>query len=129
MAEYRRGQGPNALPQGGATQVNRAQPPDRSFTLDAPEIPVQYAPEGDVGIPNVPPGASENKQILLNGPDERFRPKVAPADRAGRVPRYVVRHLPELAAAVKDPTSPPALRAIYNSVLRQLELERLYGGR
>ena len=125
MAEYRRGQGPNALPQGGAAQVNRQTP--RPAPLET-QVPVQYAPEGDVAIPDEIPGASETKQVLLQGPHPRFEPSEIPLDRAGRVPRYVVRHLPQLAATAKDPMAPPALRAMYAAVLRQLELERIYGG-
>ena len=42
MAEYRRGQRPNALPQGAATALNEATPDE--LALENPEIPVIFAP-------------------------------------------------------------------------------------
>lgn len=121
MAEYRQGVGANRLPQGAAGGLNRATP---SFDItENSEIPVEYA-DAEPERPLDTRGQSENKQVLLQPPNPGFAGTAVPQDRAGRVPRYIVRHLPQLSVAVKDPTAPPALRAIYAAIVRQLELER-----
>jgi hypothetical protein len=51
-----------------------------------------------------------------------------PKERPGRVPRYVIRHLPQLMAAARDPSAPPTLIAIKNSIIRHLEAEQRRGG-
>ena len=127
--EYRRGSGSNALPQGGASQVNAAQPARDDMNDPAiAEVPVEYAPGEDDPIENDDSHDSENMQVLLQDPDPGYRSTLLPKDRAGRVPRYVVRHLPQLMAAVKDPDAPPTLRALYNATLRHLEMEMRQGG-
>ena len=127
-AEYRRGTGPNALPQGAATAVNAAQPPDLAGTPMEPgaDVPVMFAPENDEE--ELTAGGSENMKILLGPSDPAFQKTMAPRDRPGRVPRYVVRHLPTLSAAAKSPDAPPALRALYNAITRDLEQEMLRRG-
>lgn len=127
MAEkpkFRRGTGPNALPQGAAAALNRAQP---NFALENTDIPVDFS--GDIPDEVEEAPANENMEVLLGDPDPAYRPAVTPRDRAGQVPRYIVRHLPQMMAAVRDPDAPPTLRAVYNAVLRQLENERARGGR
>lgn len=133
MAEYRRGTGPNALPYGGAGDVNQATPPTEDVAgtpLDAgAEVPVQFAPgEADDNIPDDDNGLDEDTQVLLDHPNPDYQASMFPKDRAGRVPRYVVRHLPELMAAVRDPNAPPALLALYRAIIRQLEAEQRRGG-
>lgn len=130
MAEYRQGTGPNRLPQGGAAQASAATPPAAAFEATDPnapgsEVPVMYAPE----VEDEDPGPlTESMDVLLSPPDPDYRASAVPKDRQGRVPRYVVRHLPQLMAAARDPDAPPAVRAIYNAVARQLEMEQRRGG-
>ena len=131
MAEYRRGTGPQALPQGGAAAINAAQPPAAGpdqFTMGpGSEVPVEFASGPEV--PDDERGLSENLQIMLGDPDPGYQPPLINEGRKGRLPQHIVRNLPALQAAAKAPDAPPALRAIYNMSIRQLELERLQGGR
>ena len=122
---YRQGVGPNRLPQGAATQLNAATPPPaRPPSADAPEIPVQYAQGEDDLLPDNDNGLSETKQILLDPPYPEYEPSLLPRQRTGRVPRSIVRSLPVLMMAVKDPSAPPMLRALYRAIVRQLDAER-----
>ncbi len=125
MAEYRRGQGPNALPQGGASAANAATPPPAE--LENMDIPVQFAPGEADPIPDGPEG-DEVLDTLLAAPFEGFRPGATPRERPGRVPKYVVRNLPLLMAAAKDPEAPPTIRALYRATIRHLEQEMRQGG-
>lgn len=122
MAEYQQGEGPNRLPQGAATQLNAAQPRD---LLDGPgsEIPVEFAPREEDRVDDFDTGVGENMQVLLEPPNPDYRASVVPKDRPGRVPQYVVRHLPALAAAARNPEAPVTLKAFYNMVVRHLEQE------
>ena len=124
-AEYRRGTGPNALPQGGAAAINAAQPPPQDLAGTPMElgadVPVMFAPGEDDEDETL--GGSENMQILMGPSDPNFQRSLAPRDRVGRVPRSVVRHLPTLSAAAKAPDAPPTLRALYNAITRDLEQE------
>ena len=125
MAEYRRGSGPDALPQGAASALNAAAaPPIEAANAD---IPVVFAPGEEDPIPDDDKGLDEDQQVLVEGPYAGFRAQ--PKDRAGRVPRSVVRHLPQLQAAARDPSAHPTLRAYYVSVVRNLEIELSRGGR
>ena len=124
MPEYRQGVGPNRLPQGGAQRLNAATP---RIADESDDIPIQYAPD-ERPRPLDTARLGESKQVLLSPPNPDFAATVVPQDRPGRVPRYVVSHLPELAAAVRDPGAPPTLKALYRAILRQLELERAQGG-
>ena len=123
MAEYRRGQGPNALPQGAATGLNARTPPNAAY--QDMEIPVEFARDNEPDLEEDDSRYDENMQVLLSPPDAGYKPP-AMRDRAGRVPRYVVRHLPELMMAAQQPDAPPTLRALYRKVVRDLEAE---GGR
>ena len=132
---YRQGVGPNRLPQGAATALN-AQPQPRQQRpaatppeLENDDIPIEYAQGEDEPVPNDDNGLSEEMQVLLEPPNPQYRGRVMPKDREGRVPRYVVRHLPQLMAASKDPSAHPTLRAYYNSIVRHLEQEMRQGGR
>ena len=123
MAEYQRGSGPNALPQGGASQVNAATPPP---DLENTDIPVEYdtSPEG---VPAKLGGLDEDSQVLTEPPYDGF--KVPPKDRQGRLPTYVVRHSGQLQAAARDPSAHPTLRAYYRRMARDMEIEQLKGDR
>lgn len=126
MAEkpkFRRGQGPNALPQGAAAALNRAQP---NFALENQDIPVEFATPQDDIVPDEAFDDDDDLGVLLADPDPRFSP--TPKDRAGRIPRYVVRHLPQLQAAQRDPNAHPTLRAYYLSIVRNLEREQMNRG-
>jgi len=131
MAEFRRGQGPNALPQGGAAQVNASTPAaeDLAGTPLEPggDIPVVYARGEADPVSNDDNGLSEEAQVLLAPPNPGFAPSLMSAQGAGRVPRYVVRHLPILMAAARDPEAPVTIRALYNAVVRRLEAEMRQG--
>ncbi len=123
MAEYRRGSGPNALPQGAATGLNAATPdPEAQMLTENQHIPVQYAPQHDV-IPNDNSGLDENQDIMLDHPDPNYQPSLMTQNRPGKVPTYVVRHMPELLAATADPSAPPTLIALKRSIVRHLENE------
>ena len=131
MAEYRRGTGPDALPQGGASQANAATPTASDYdalALENTDIPVQYAPNRDEQIPNDDSDVHDDLQILLEGPDPEYQPALMQKNRPGRVPSYVVAHLPQLMAAAKDPAAPPTLVALKNSIIRHLEDEQRRGG-
>ena len=127
MAEYRRGRGPDALPQGAATQLNAANPgaEDYSGTPMEPfgaEVPVQFAPDAEEPLPE-DRTLSENMQILTAPPNPQFAPPFMSKRRMGRVPQTVVRSLPLLMAASRDPEAPAALRALYRRTVRDLEDE------
>jgi hypothetical protein len=121
MPDFQRGQGSDALPQGAATALNETQPDNGDFALENMDIPVLFAPGEHDPIDNNDGGLSENIQVLIDHPNPDYR--AIPKDRQGRVPRYVVRHLPEIWAAVKDPEATPTHRALYNGVIRYLEQE------
>lgn len=124
MAEYRQGVGPQRLPQGAAKTLNQAQPSPDSFG----EIPVQFAPPADAEVDYADDSREdEDMQVLLSEPDAGYMPP-AVAPRQGKVPRYVVRHLPSLMAAATQPDAPPTLRALYRATIRQLEDEIRRGG-
>lgn len=125
MAEYRRGQGPNALPQGAAKKLNVRTPPAGAY--QDMDIPIEFAPDTQPDVDEDDSHYDENMQVLLSPPDPGYRRAVMPRDRPNRVPRYVVRNLPVLMAASRDPSAPPALRALYKATLRQLEMERRMG--
>lgn len=127
MAEYRRGQGPNALPQGAATSLNEAQPDLDALALENMDVPVQYGKGDGLPIPDDDSGVSDDLSILLAPPNPNYTKRVLPKERQGRVPKYVVRHLPQFRAAATAPDAPPTLRALYNATLRQLEEERRRG--
>lgn len=125
MAEYRRGQGPNALPQGEATRLNEATPDE--LALESPDIPVIFAPGRDDPVPDDDSDLNEDLQILAAPPDPRYKGSVVPKERPGRIPKYVVRHLAEFRAAATAPDAPPSLRALFNATIRHLDDERRRG--
>lgn len=131
-AEFRRGQGPNALPQGAATALNEAQPDldddPAAGLLPDDDIPVQFTSGKGAPIPDDDSGLSDDLKILLGPPNPNYRPRLARTERPGRVPTYVVRQLPQLIAAAADPAAPPTLIALKNSILRYIEDEMRRGG-
>lgn len=127
MAEYRQGTGPNRLPQGGASAVNEATPGFDELALESPDVPVQYGPGQGLPIPDDDSGVGDDMSILLAPPNPGYTARAVPKERQGKVPKYVVRHLPQFRAAATAPDAPPALRALYNATLRHLEEERRRG--
>ena len=125
MPDYRRGRGPDQLPQGAATAVNAAQLPQGGGTGLPPgtEIPVQFAPEGG-DDPGPDTGLTENMQLMVGPADPRFRPTpISTQGQPNRVPAHIVRHLPILAAAARNPESPVAMKALLLFITRRLEQE------
>jgi hypothetical protein len=83
--------------------------------------PVEYADDGPDYVP-----ANEDEAILF-GDSEGIG--LEPSLGATRpIANSVLRALPSLSAIVRDPTTPPAIRAAYNLVLQRLaaELESNY---
>ena len=125
-AAYRKGTGPNALPQGAATSLNARQPKeDVSGTpLEAgADVPVVFSPGVEEPLDEGMGGYSENMQMLLDNPDPNYRPPMMPKARPGRMPTGYVRHLPQLAAMARLPNAPPALIGMYNLAVMHLENE------
>lgn len=130
--EFRQGVGPDRLPQGAAGQLNAANRPiARSLPLELEntDIPVEFARGEEEPVPNDDGDVTEDMQVLLGPPEPAYKARIVPKDREGRLPRYVVRHLPQLMAAAKNPTAHPTLRAFYMSVVRNLQTEMRRGGR
>lgn len=126
MAEVRRGTGPEALPFGAASELNRAAQPQQGaedFLGPGSEIPVQFETGETDQVDDFDTGTGENMQVLLEPPNPAYRAPVLSKDRPGRVPQYVVRNLPQLMAAARNPEAPIALKALFNMVTRQLEQE------
>lgn len=120
MAEMQKGTGPDALPQGAATQLNdSAAPPAQQPDLMPQDIPVQYAAAPKIEGASMK--GSENLNILTNPADPNFRPAAQPLNR---VPKRVARNLPLLQAASKDPEAPRAIKALYRAIITKLEEEQ-----
>ena len=67
--------------------------------------------------------ASPNTTITtLRVPVKVNRPAVV-TDPPGKVPKKIVRQLPMLMAAARDPEAPIALKAMYRMIVRRLERE------
>ena len=129
MAEYRRGTGPNALPQGGAAAINAAQPAPQDILPsttsggglpDGTEIPVEFGqPEDDLDT-----GLSENMSILTGPADPAFKSTPIQTRKGpDRVPSHIVANMPILQAAARNPESPIAMTALYRFIARRLERE------
>lgn len=128
MADIRRGTGPDALPQGAASQLNAAAIPPQPGMLEGPgaEVPVEFAKRADVEDESLGP-LSENMEILLGQPNPGYQPP-AVADIPQRMPRRIVQSLPLLQAIARNPDSPPAAKAMYRWAVRRLEQEMRQGG-
>lgn len=121
MAEYRRGSGPQQLPQGAASAVNAATP----SSYPQVNIPVQYATPAD--HPPLPPdGQNDNMDILTAPPHPDYQPPLVAPTAPSVVPQSVVRNLPRLMAAARDPNAPQTVTALYKAIV--WELERQQGG-
>lgn len=131
MADYQRGTGPDALPQGGATAANAAvaapapgpqtQPQDPSGQPGArlqQDIPIEYGDPQKVASND--PSLSDNMQLLTGPSDPSFQAK---PPQGGRVPAALVRALPLLAVASKSPDAPFALKAQYRAAVAAVERE------
>ena len=90
------------------------------------DIPVQFAPGEADAIPDTDEG-DETLDALMAAPFEGFRRAAVPNQRPGRLPKYVVRNLPLLMAAARDPEAPPTIRALYRATIRHLEQEMREG--
>jgi hypothetical protein len=82
--------------------------------VQQPDPGVIYAPREEDPVDENDGGLSENMQILSAPPDPGFSPN--PMRPMGRVPRSVVRNLPVLMAAARDPEAPRAIKAIYKAI-------------
>jgi hypothetical protein len=119
LAEYRKGTGPQQLPQGAASAANKATPSPQQPM----DIPVQYATEAD--HPQLPPdGQNDNLDILTADPHPAYTPPLVNRTGPGVVPTSVVRNLPRLMAAAMDPEAPESLKALYHSIVFELERQR-----
>jgi len=122
LAEYQRGSGPQQLPQGTASAVNAATP-SPAQPLD---IPVQYA--GPADHPPIPPdGQNDNKDILTAPPHPGYVPPLVPQATPSQVPQSVVRNLPRLMAAARDPDAPETVKALYNAIVWELNRQQNLG--
>jgi hypothetical protein len=112
------------LPQGEATALN-----------DVAAYPTVGPPEPDMMQPEplAEPAAPEStyrpaagnvaEDILFGDPDPGTQASFGLQLAPGRLPESVVRSLPLMKAAAEDPTSPPALKAIYEALVNQLETD------
>ena len=121
MAEYRRGQGPDALPQGAASTLNRITPANAAYQDNT--VPVEFARDNEPDVDEDDGGLNENMQVLVSPPYAGYRSQLMSKARPYRVPRYVVRHLPTLFAASRQPDAPPTLRAMFNAIIRYMDSE------
>ena len=119
MAEYRKGTGPKQLPQGAASAANKATP----SPAQPMDIPVEYATPAD--HPQLAPdGQNENMDILTAPPHPGYTPSTVTPTSPQVVPKSVVRNLPTLMAAANDPGAPLTLKALYRSIVFELERQR-----
>ena len=124
MVEMQKGTGPDALPHGAATALNEsAAPPAAQPDLSAQppaEIPVEYATAPrESGAPD--PSDSENLNLLTMPADPNFKP---PRQAPDRVPKRVIRNLPLIMEATKDPAAPRAVTALYRAIIDAVESEQ-----
>lgn len=119
MAEYRKGSGPKELPQGAAGAANAATP----SAYPQVDIPVQYATPSD--HPQMPPdGQNDNLDILTAPPHPDYQSPLVPQTQPNVVPQTVVRNLPRMMAAANDPDAPETVKALYRSIVFELERQR-----
>jgi hypothetical protein len=119
MAEYRRGTGPKQLPQGAASAVNAATP----SPAQPIDIPVQYATEAD--RPQLPPdGQNDNLDILTAPPHPGYQAAGVQRSNPMAVPKSVIRNLPRLMVAARDPDASTTLKALYYSIVWELERQQ-----
>jgi hypothetical protein len=124
--EFRRGTGPDALPQGEAQNLNDAMaevPAQQEQGATAP------TPE-DSGVELAQPSDYEpiyepetDDDLFLTGPTTRPDEPVTtgiPTGAAG-VPADVIRNLPLLQRAAQEPGADPKLQTLVALVLRELE--------
>lgn len=121
--EYTRGEGPDALQYGEATDLNqeaqfgRDVQAELAATQVIPDVQYDDTPEVDYTP------AGEDEEILFGDPEgiSMVHPGV---NSQAPVPKSIVRQLPRMAAMVADPTTPPAIKAAYNFIIRRLMEER-----
>lgn len=87
------------------------------------DIPVAYASPNDQ--PQLPPdGQNDNIDILTAPPHPNFAPPNIPKSKPQQIPQSVVRNLPRLMAAAKDPDAPETVKALYAGIVWELERQR-----
>lgn len=89
-----------------------------------PEQPISAAdPPIDYGDdpPEFEPGAGEFDDVLFADPVPGLEPKKKTSKRP--LPNSVIRMLPTMSAIVKDPATPPSIKAAYLLMIRKLEEE------
>jgi len=122
MPEMQRGTGPDALPQGAAQQLNRSAAPaaqQPNMAPDPADIPVEYANPPKIASNDL--RSSENNQLLTAPAEPNFR--AAPGSEGGKIPRSLVRYLPIMGIAAKDPAAPRSLQAFYEAAVAALDQE------
>ena len=118
------------LPQGEATRLNeeiagipRLRQQEPGGAQEEPAGPVQYAPD-ERPAPYSPQGETED---ILLGPTSGLPTEPGSMDAVQGlfppVPHEVIRSLPLLAAAQKDPTLPLALKLAYKALIDRVEYE------
>ncbi len=87
------------------------------------DIPVNYASPAD--HPQLPPdGQNDNQDILTAEPHPGYTPSMVQPTSPQVVPASVVRNLPRLMAAANDPGAPETIKALYRSIVFELERQR-----
>lgn len=87
------------------------------------DIPVQYATAAD--HPPLPPdGQNDNLDILTAPPHPGYEPPLVPRATPQQIPQSVVRNLPRLMAAARDPDAPESVKALYKALVWELERQR-----
>jgi len=121
VAEYRRGApsvspGNQQLPFGAASAANAAIPTPAAPIAPAIRSVPRSEPDPDAQA------TTENMEILSAPPEPGYTPD--PMRPLGRVPRYVVRNLPSLMMAARDPEAPRSIKALYRAVVAEIEAEQ-----
>lgn len=65
--------------------------------------------------------ANEFEEVMFGPPEGLAGPVAKPSRHP--IPQSVIRALPQLAMAANDPSSPPAIRALYKYTVQRLEAE------
>lgn len=121
---YEKGQpsiqpGSQQLPQGGASQANALASDPLADPMTNP--PVIMAPREEDPITDDDLGNDDDLSILAAPPDPGWTPN--PMRPMGRVPKYVVRNLPQMMIASRDPEAPRSLKAMYKAIAAAVERE------
>jgi hypothetical protein len=88
------------------------------------DIPVEYGPPQPVAEASMK--ESENLNLLTGPSDPSYSP--GPQSSPRKVARNIIRNLPMMAVAAKDPEAPPALRALFRALVARAEAEQAQRG-